>query len=170
MPGRAGFVVYRAWILAKKLWWPLYTWLYIYICCARVLFLHCITSYFGKGVVAFFPFFHPIFFYRFMVYWFCRCERFFCAFFSMFLQTIKFFGCSTAMYDSLLSYIILDDVISLQHSYTIQGIPCKLKVAIWVIYMSEKSMLGSWNRAFSIEFEKSIRKPKKIVYLMGYET
>ena len=142
----------------------IYLIVYIYLLC-KSLFLHCITSYFGKGVVAFFPFFHPIFFidswYTIWGYWFCRCERFFCAFFSMFLQTIKFFGCSTAMYDSLLLYIILDDVISLQHSCTIQGIPCKLKVAIWVIYMSEKSMLGSWNRAFSIEFEKSIRKPKK---------
>lgn len=164
MPGRAGFVVYRAWMLAKKLWWPLYTWLYIYICCARAY--SCIVSPpIWEGCGGILPIFHPIFFidswYTIWGYWFCRCERFFCAFFSMFLQTIKFFGCSTAMYDSLLSYIILDDVISLQHSCTIQGIPCKLKVAIWVIYMSEKSMLGSWNRAFSIEFEKSIRKPKK---------
>lgn len=169
MPGRAGFAVYRAWMLAKKLWWPLYTWLYIYICCARAY--SCIVSPPILGRVWWHSshFFHPSIFFV-GVYWFCRCERFFCAFFSMFLQTIKFFGCSTAMYDSLLSYIILDDVISLQHSCTIQGIPCKLKVAIWVIYMSEKSMLGSWNRAFSIEFEKSIRKQKKIVYFMGYET
>ena len=75
----------------------------------------------------------------------------------MFLQTLKFFGCSDVMYDSLLSYIILHDVISLQHSYTIQGIPAKLKVVIWAIYMSEKSMLGFEIGAFSVEFEMSIR-------------
>lgn len=102
------------------------------------------------------------------VYRIYRCEHFFWAFFSMFLQTIKFFGCSNAMYDSLLSYIILDDVILLQHSHMIQGIPCKLKVLIWAIYMSEKLMLGSWNRAFSIEFEKSIRKSKNQYTPIGY--
>lgn len=41
--------------------------------------------------------------------------------------------------------------------YKIIEPPAKLKVAIWDIYMSEKSMLGFKNRAFSVEFEISIR-------------
>lgn len=36
-------------------------------------------------------------------------------------------------------------------------VPCKLKVLIWDIYMSEKTMLGYGNGAFSVEFEMLIR-------------
>ena len=106
MPGRAGFAVYRAWILAKKLWWPLYTWLYIYICCARVLFLHCITSCFGKGVVAFFPFFPPNFF--FIDLWctdFVDVNVFFVLFLVCFFKLLNFLvvqlQCMTHYYHTL---------------------------------------------------------------------
>lgn len=105
MPGRAGFVVYRVWILAKKLWWPLYTWLYIYICCARVLFLHCITSYFGKGVVAFFPFFHPIFFIDLWYTDFVDVNVFFVLFLVCFFKLLNFLvvqlQCMTHYYHTL---------------------------------------------------------------------
>ena len=55
--------------------------------------------------------------------------------------------------------------------YKIIEPPVKLKVAIWDIYMSEKSMLGFKNRAFSVEFDMSIRltkNKKKSAYPQGY--
>lgn len=46
--------------------------------------------------------------------------------------------------------------------YKIIKSPVKLKVAIWDIYMSEKSMLGFKNRAFSVEFEILVRLTKNL--------
>lgn len=185
MPGQAGFVVYRAWILAKKLWWPIYTWSYIYIWCARVY--SCIVSPPILGRVWWHSshFFHPIiylwwvswsiFFCRFMVYhwgvyWICRCEIFFVLFLVCFFKLLNFLvvqlQCMTHYYHTL--YLMMSFRCSTLTRFKVYlaNWKCSFGTSICL----KKSMLGSWNRAFSIEFEKSIRKPKKIVYLMGYET
>ena len=87
----------------------IYLIVHIYLLC-KSLFLHCITSYFGKGVVAFFPFFHPIFFYRFMVYhWgyidFIDVNVFFVLFLLCFFKLLNFLvvqlQCMTHYYHTL---------------------------------------------------------------------
>ena len=120
MPGRAGFVVYRAWMLAKKLWWPLYTWLYIYICCARVY--SCIvsppilgrmwwhSSLFSTQVFICCGYVEEYFFYRFMVYhWgyidFIDVNIFFVLFLVCFFKLLNFLvvqlQCMTHYYHTL---------------------------------------------------------------------
>ena len=120
MPGRAGFVVYRVWILAKKLWWSLYTWLYIYICCARVFILALYHLLFWEGCGGILPIFHPsiylwwvcggVFFYRFMVYhWgytdFIDVNVFFVLFLVCFFKLLNFLvvqlQCMTHYYHTL---------------------------------------------------------------------